>query len=477
MAVTPATTGSAELNWPVAVQRPQPLPGGGIWTGFFLRLPEAWEGNGHGRLPLVGYQNDPSAIAFTGGNHSGVAFNGPNLPEGGLILWASSRRAGLGLSAASDYSWIGQRPFELGRDYLILWGSTDPDSSGAHRLWRSVVPVAGEVADVQRQVQPPEGNAWSAASAGWLNQIFETSDVPSNSNLTRAGFAVEHVVAVDGPFPLDENRLPRADLIADLACGRRQWDDEDVLNGGRILDWRRLADRGDLGPYRGHGDGTLVIAKWDGTGNVPVPETELANAAAIALWSDAPAAVVAEPAAGLRRFAGVGPAASAHVQLEVGVGFRQSLGKAAFAVAHSRLEVRPAQRHVRGQAVSVLVSGSIELGQGQRVLAGSDVGIVTHNHVNVVTGQRRLLGAAVNVVGRTALAVEAGQRFLAGSEPWASGWALFKVQAGSRGLDGLSVRVRVRVAGVEPLGLRGWRFDAGGRLGVSFQIVEKGFRA
>jgi len=258
MAVSIAAQGQGRLDWPGTPNvKPALANGEGWWIGAAVRMPSVAHG---AETSLYGYD---SLGNNTFADHSEVGVSIP--PTGGTLkintyahrmvnwndIWAN---AGLAANFAA------QTPFVLGADYLIIHGVQDVSGSGDWRMMRAMVDVAtGTI--LGRQVSSGHADVTAFATAvhrGIARLFFDDTASGSGSARTLGGTALEHVAVIRGRFPLVSGNLDPV-ILAGLVSGAYKWDSPEVLNGGTLLDWRKLADNADRANYGTNGLGDLVL--------------------------------------------------------------------------------------------------------------------------------------------------------------------------------------------------------------------------
>lgn len=250
MAVSISAAGQGKLRLPGTPSlKPALSSGSGWWMAFAHRTPPALGG---ATTQIVGSDATGNGT-YADGNEAGISLGSNSIRKYAFFLRAGSTDCWVAAGATNSFE--GQSAVSLGADYLVIWGVKDMTGAGDWRLFRVVCPINGSI--IGSEVTA--GNALittfaGAAHRGWAEVFADYSTNPR----TPAGTALEHLVCVQGDFPFATG-VPDPAIVQGLADGTYQYDDAAVLNGGTILDWRKLANATDLGNYGSNGVGALAV--------------------------------------------------------------------------------------------------------------------------------------------------------------------------------------------------------------------------
>jgi hypothetical protein len=261
--------------------------GNGWWFGFWLRTPDAtWTSS----QAIIGA--DGTAAAGSGGfgdvSEFGITQTATNGATNQLNFFGRGSSLGDIFAAVLTASqFTGMDNMSLSSDYLVLvmlWH----DGTG-WCLSRAVCPKnttlpANNIQTVTSSSNTALNQFATQAQKG-VNNIFKdhtASGVTTSGNArTRRGTAIEHVICVQGQFPLSGG-TPDTSIITGLADGTYTFSSSAVINGGTVLDYRKLANSSDLSDYSGNG--RVALEAWNGYS----AGGSVTDESAIAPWSTAP---------------------------------------------------------------------------------------------------------------------------------------------------------------------------------------------
>lgn len=259
MAVTLSSNGGGRLSYP-AVNFKQPLTGasGGLWLGFWIRLPPAGMA-GNGPYALVARDSNADGL-FTSGNELAWSIGGDSTGQGTARMRPQFRANFGGAQTAAPFVWSAlsaQLPRETPLLMLIMVVNTGTTGSP---VWKTAMAVCQANGAPESVVMSPDPVAGFISGTGqYLGQLF--NNLGSATFQSPAGLAFEHVALGWGNFPWDAaNGRPDHSVIAKLATGEYLWDASAVLNGGTLRDWRKLKTVSDLGDYSSQANAALTAA-------------------------------------------------------------------------------------------------------------------------------------------------------------------------------------------------------------------------
>jgi hypothetical protein len=290
MAVKITGPGAGSLRFPDTTNKKPALSNGqGWWCARWLRAPGAY---GSSATYASGYDSnsdgdftDASEAGFGVGVSSTKKLRFFYRPSSTTDCWTAGGLAG---GAANDSAMDALTP---GGDYLIIWGFRDHSGSGDWRMFRTCLAKNASMGAGNWEFSAAHASITTAAGAAHriIDRIFQDSGSQTGKSPTAGNtMGMEGVIAVSGVFPWDVGGLhPDFTVIEGLANGTYKYSDAAVLNGGTILDWRKLVDSTDLGNYGSDGSGALTMngTVTDETPIAPVTNPLLSEPATGFVWA------------------------------------------------------------------------------------------------------------------------------------------------------------------------------------------------
>lgn len=242
MAVSVASPGGGHLSYPFVNKTDNTVANvGNVWA-CWVRWPMSGM-DGNATYVIMGVDNNADGDA-SDSRETYLDIGGDNVGRGTgqkRPRFQSRGTSGGNLFATNTMGSVAMpEMMARGVGYLLLNGFTYV--GGVWKAWMACCPADGSPAFRVDTVAPVSNFLTSTIRA--LEKIYGIAPHPT------AGFDVEHVALLNCNFPWDgANDRPNLAIIEGLADGTYEYDSAEVLNGGSILDWRKLASASDLEDY------------------------------------------------------------------------------------------------------------------------------------------------------------------------------------------------------------------------------------